>query len=127
LYSTANERGFDLKRFFVCLSANSRQDARDPSVSPAKKGIQALKNRIRRRIAGVPPAKKGMQALKDRTRRRIAGVSPARGCTQPLMSEVLISNAFLFVQRRFVTETVAFLNFCYKKLFRLSLKKIAKT
>ncbi|MDR2169966.1 MAG: hypothetical protein LBP59_07485 [Planctomycetaceae bacterium] len=39
------------------------------------------------RIAGVLPAKKGMQALKDRTRRRIAGVSPAGGCTQPLMIE----------------------------------------
>ncbi|MDR2171257.1 MAG: hypothetical protein LBP59_14025 [Planctomycetaceae bacterium] len=35
LYSTANERGFDLKRLFVCLSAKCRRDARDPSVSPA--------------------------------------------------------------------------------------------
>ncbi|MDR2169300.1 MAG: hypothetical protein LBP59_04090 [Planctomycetaceae bacterium] len=31
LYSTANERGFDLKRLFVCLSANCRRDARDPA------------------------------------------------------------------------------------------------
>ncbi|MDR2171741.1 MAG: hypothetical protein LBP59_16480 [Planctomycetaceae bacterium] len=35
LYSTANERGFDLNRLFVCLSAKCRRDARDPAVSPA--------------------------------------------------------------------------------------------
>ncbi|MDR2171269.1 MAG: hypothetical protein LBP59_14085 [Planctomycetaceae bacterium] len=35
LYSTANERGFDLKRLFICLSAKCRRDARDPLVSPA--------------------------------------------------------------------------------------------
>ncbi|MDR2169804.1 MAG: hypothetical protein LBP59_06655 [Planctomycetaceae bacterium] len=35
LYSTANERGFDLNRLFVCLSAKCRRDARDPMVSPA--------------------------------------------------------------------------------------------
>ncbi|MDR2170264.1 MAG: hypothetical protein LBP59_08995 [Planctomycetaceae bacterium] len=34
LYSTANERRFDLKRLFVCLSAKCRRDARDPVVSP---------------------------------------------------------------------------------------------
>ncbi|MDR2168587.1 MAG: hypothetical protein LBP59_00415 [Planctomycetaceae bacterium] len=35
LYSTANERGFDLNRFIGCLSAKCRRDARDPAVSPA--------------------------------------------------------------------------------------------
>ncbi|MDR2172343.1 MAG: hypothetical protein LBP59_19535 [Planctomycetaceae bacterium] len=35
LYSTANERGFDRNRLFVCLSAKCRRDARDPLVSPA--------------------------------------------------------------------------------------------
>ncbi|MDR2171710.1 MAG: hypothetical protein LBP59_16325 [Planctomycetaceae bacterium] len=35
LYSTANERGLDLNRLFVCLSAKCRRDARDPLVSPA--------------------------------------------------------------------------------------------
>ncbi|MDR2171805.1 MAG: hypothetical protein LBP59_16800 [Planctomycetaceae bacterium] len=35
LYSTADERFFDLKRLFVCLSAKCRRDARDPLVSPA--------------------------------------------------------------------------------------------
>ncbi|MDR2169545.1 MAG: hypothetical protein LBP59_05335 [Planctomycetaceae bacterium] len=35
LYSTANERFFDLKRLFVCLAAKCRRDARDPVVSPA--------------------------------------------------------------------------------------------
>ncbi|MDR2169495.1 MAG: hypothetical protein LBP59_05070 [Planctomycetaceae bacterium] len=35
LYSTANERGFDLKRLFVCLAAKCRRDAHDPLVSPA--------------------------------------------------------------------------------------------
>ncbi|MDR2169911.1 MAG: hypothetical protein LBP59_07210 [Planctomycetaceae bacterium] len=34
LYSTANERGFALKRLFVCLAAKCRRDARDPLVSP---------------------------------------------------------------------------------------------
>jgi hypothetical protein len=32
LYSTANERGFDLKRLFVCLAANCRRDTRDPLI-----------------------------------------------------------------------------------------------
>jgi hypothetical protein len=44
--------------------------------------------------------KKGKQALKDRTRRRIAGVSPACGCTQPQISDVYISTAFLFAYRQ---------------------------
>ncbi|MDR2169350.1 MAG: hypothetical protein LBP59_04340 [Planctomycetaceae bacterium] len=35
LYSTANERGLDRNRLFVCLAANCRRDARDPLVSPA--------------------------------------------------------------------------------------------
>jgi hypothetical protein len=51
--------------------------------------------------------KKGMQALKDRTRRRIAGVSPACGCTQPLMRDVYISTAFLFAYRQNAGETPA--------------------
>jgi hypothetical protein len=51
-------------------------------------------SRLQFRIAGNMPAKNGMQALKDRTRRRIAGVPPAGGCTQPLMSMFLISSAF---------------------------------
>ncbi|MDR2171416.1 MAG: hypothetical protein LBP59_14835 [Planctomycetaceae bacterium] len=35
MYSTANERGFALKRFIGCLSATCRRDARDPVVSSA--------------------------------------------------------------------------------------------
>ncbi|MDR2171782.1 MAG: hypothetical protein LBP59_16685 [Planctomycetaceae bacterium] len=35
MYSTANERGFDLNRFIGCLSATCRRDARDPVVSSA--------------------------------------------------------------------------------------------
>ncbi|MDR2171504.1 MAG: hypothetical protein LBP59_15285 [Planctomycetaceae bacterium] len=38
---------------------------------------------------------------------RIAGVSPACGCTQPLMSEVLISTAFLFAYRQSAGGTPA--------------------
>ncbi|MDR2171544.1 MAG: hypothetical protein LBP59_15485, partial [Planctomycetaceae bacterium] len=38
---------------------------------------------------------------------RIAGVSPACGCTQPLMSEVYISSAFLFAYRQIAGETPA--------------------
>ncbi|MDR2169744.1 MAG: hypothetical protein LBP59_06355 [Planctomycetaceae bacterium] len=34
LYSTASERGYISTDLFVCLSANSRRDARDPLVSP---------------------------------------------------------------------------------------------
>jgi hypothetical protein len=69
-----------------------------------------------------------MQALNDRTRRRIAGVSPASGCTQPLVSEVLISSAFLSALRQIATETAAsFSIFCYKKNCPLCLLKIAKT
>ncbi|MDR2171327.1 MAG: hypothetical protein LBP59_14385 [Planctomycetaceae bacterium] len=64
-------------------------------------------SRLHFRIAGISPAKKGMQALKDRTRRRIAGVSPASGCTQPPMSEVKISTAFLFAFRQSAGETPA--------------------
>ncbi|MDR2171769.1 MAG: hypothetical protein LBP59_16620 [Planctomycetaceae bacterium] len=30
MYSTANERGLDRNRLFVCLSAKCRRDARDP-------------------------------------------------------------------------------------------------
>jgi hypothetical protein len=46
LYSTANERGFDLNRFIGCLSATCRRDARDPAVSPAFQD--------RRHLAWVP-------------------------------------------------------------------------
>ncbi|MDR2170375.1 MAG: hypothetical protein LBP59_09555 [Planctomycetaceae bacterium] len=49
LYSTANERGFDRKRLFVCLAAKCRRDARDPAVSPA------FQDRRHFRIAGVSP------------------------------------------------------------------------
>ncbi|MDR2169240.1 MAG: hypothetical protein LBP59_03770, partial [Planctomycetaceae bacterium] len=35
LYSTADERCFDLNRFIGCLSATCRRDARDPLVSSA--------------------------------------------------------------------------------------------
>ncbi|MDR2168910.1 MAG: hypothetical protein LBP59_02090 [Planctomycetaceae bacterium] len=35
LYSTANERGLDHNRLFVCLAAKCRRDARNPVVSPA--------------------------------------------------------------------------------------------
>jgi hypothetical protein len=38
---------------------------------------------------------------------RIAGISPACGCTQPLVSEVLISTAFLFALRQSAGETPA--------------------
>jgi hypothetical protein len=81
LYSTANERGFDLKRFFVCLSAKCRRDARDPVVSPA---FQDRRNfRIANISSGVPS---DSQAKCQHP--RIAGVSPASGCTQPPMSEI---------------------------------------
>ncbi|MDR2169318.1 MAG: hypothetical protein LBP59_04180 [Planctomycetaceae bacterium] len=77
MYSTANERGLTSQAPF-CLPIGKVQARRPRSVGLACiSGSQA-----------VSPAKKGMQALKDRTRRRIAGVSPACGCTQPLMSEV---------------------------------------
>ncbi|MDR2171812.1 MAG: hypothetical protein LBP59_16835, partial [Planctomycetaceae bacterium] len=48
---------------------------------------------------------------------RIAGVSPACGCTQPLMSEVLISTAFLFALRQIAVEMAAFFrNFLLHKI-----------
>jgi hypothetical protein len=75
LYSTANERGLDRKRLFVCLSANSRRDARDPLVSPAFED--------RRHFVSVPSDLRARRLYP-----RIAGVSPASGCTQPPMSEI---------------------------------------
>ncbi|MDR2172332.1 MAG: hypothetical protein LBP59_19480 [Planctomycetaceae bacterium] len=75
LYSTANERGFDLKRLFVCLAAKCRRDARDPVVLPAFQD--------RRHFACVPS---GSQAR--HLHPRIAGVSPACGCTQPPMRDL---------------------------------------
>ncbi|MDR2170037.1 MAG: hypothetical protein LBP59_07845 [Planctomycetaceae bacterium] len=64
LYSTANERDFDLKCLFVCLSANSRRDARDPLVSPAFQDrghfvcvpSDSQAKRLHPRIAGGTPA-----------------------------------------------------------------------
>ncbi|MDR2171796.1 MAG: hypothetical protein LBP59_16755 [Planctomycetaceae bacterium] len=100
LYSTANERGFDLKRLFVCLAAKCRRDARDPLVS------SAFQNRRYFRIANISPGvTSGSQA--ERLYHRIAGVSPAGGCTQPPMSEVLISRAFLFAFRQSAGGTPA--------------------
>jgi hypothetical protein len=93
LYSTANERGFDLKRLFVCLAAKCRRDARDPLVSPA------FQDRRRFRIANISLGVSSDSQAK-RLHPRIAGVSPACGCTQPLMREVLISSAFLFALRQ---------------------------
>jgi hypothetical protein len=56
----------------------------------------------------------GSQA--ERLHPKIAGISPACGCTQPLMSEVLISSAFLFTFRQIAGETPAILlNFFTKK------------
>ncbi|MDR2171842.1 MAG: hypothetical protein LBP59_16990 [Planctomycetaceae bacterium] len=78
LYSTANERGFDLNRFIGCLSATCRRDARDPLVSPA------FQNRRRFRIANSSPGVSS-DSQASRLHSRIAGVSPACGCTQPLM------------------------------------------
>ncbi|MDR2171384.1 MAG: hypothetical protein LBP59_14675 [Planctomycetaceae bacterium] len=61
LYSTANERCFDLKRLFVCLSAKCRRDARDPLVSPAfqDRGRNYISSAFLfafRQIAGGTPA-----------------------------------------------------------------------
>jgi hypothetical protein len=58
----------------------------------------------------------GSQA--ERLHPRIAGISPACGCTQPLMSEVLISSAFLFAYRQIAGETPAILlNFLLHRIF----------
>jgi hypothetical protein len=43
----------------------------------------------------------------ERLHHRIAGVSPACGCTQPLMSEVLLTSAFLFAYRQSAGGTLA--------------------
>ncbi|MDR2171730.1 MAG: hypothetical protein LBP59_16425 [Planctomycetaceae bacterium] len=94
LYSTANERGFTLKRLFVCLAAKCRRDARDPLVSPV---FQDLRH--------FAWGSSGSQA--KRLHHRIAGVSPACGCTQPLMSEVEIATAFLFAYRQSAGGTPA--------------------
>jgi hypothetical protein len=56
----------------------------------------------RRRNAYVPS-----DSQAERLYPRIAGVSPACGCTQPLMSEVLISSAFLFAYRQSAGGTPA--------------------
>ncbi|MDR2169821.1 MAG: hypothetical protein LBP59_06750 [Planctomycetaceae bacterium] len=70
-----------------------RRDARDLVVS------SAFQNRRNFRIANISPGvPSGSQA--KCLHHRIAGVSPASGCTQPLMSEVLISSAFLFAYRQ---------------------------
>ncbi|MDR2168820.1 MAG: hypothetical protein LBP59_01600, partial [Planctomycetaceae bacterium] len=55
LYSTANERTFDLKRLFVCLTAKCRRDARDPAVSPAFQDRRHLAY-VPFRFAGETPA-----------------------------------------------------------------------
>ncbi|MDR2172274.1 MAG: hypothetical protein LBP59_19185, partial [Planctomycetaceae bacterium] len=56
------------------------------------------RSRLHFRIAGISP-----MFLSDsqarRLHHRIAGVSPACGCTQPLMSELLISTADNLVNR----------------------------
>ncbi|MDR2170223.1 MAG: hypothetical protein LBP59_08790, partial [Planctomycetaceae bacterium] len=70
LYSTANERVFDLNRLFVCLAANCRRDARDPLVSPA------FQDRRRFRIANISPGVSS-DSQAERLHSRIAGVSPA--------------------------------------------------
>ncbi|MDR2168713.1 MAG: hypothetical protein LBP59_01055 [Planctomycetaceae bacterium] len=58
------------------------------------------------RIANISPGvSSGSQA--ERLHPRIAGISPACGCTQPLMSEVKISSAFLFAYRQSAGETPA--------------------
>ncbi|MDR2169601.1 MAG: hypothetical protein LBP59_05620 [Planctomycetaceae bacterium] len=87
LYSTANERGLYLNRLFVCLAAKCRRDARDPLVSPAFQD--------RKHFAWVHS-----DSQAERLHPRITGVSPASGCTQPQLSEVDISTAFLFALRQ---------------------------
>ncbi|MDR2172067.1 MAG: hypothetical protein LBP59_18135, partial [Planctomycetaceae bacterium] len=62
LYSTADERGFDLKRLFVCLSAKCRRDARDPLVSPAIQNRR--QHACKKRNAGA----KGSHSPQDRGR-----------------------------------------------------------
>ncbi|MDR2171149.1 MAG: hypothetical protein LBP59_13480 [Planctomycetaceae bacterium] len=100
LYSTANERVFDLNRLFVCLAAKCRRDARDPVVSPT------FQDRIYFRIANISHGVSS-DSQAERLHFRIAGVSPASGCTQPLMREVLISTAFLFAYRQSAGGTPA--------------------
>jgi hypothetical protein len=58
---------------------------------------------VRRRNAYIP------ESRASRLHSRIAGVSPASGCTQPPMSEVKISTAFLFALRQSAGETAAIL------------------
>ncbi|MDR2168819.1 MAG: hypothetical protein LBP59_01595 [Planctomycetaceae bacterium] len=53
------------------------------------------RSRLLSRIAGVSSGFLS-DSQAERLHPRIAGVSPACGCTQPLMSELLISSAFLF-------------------------------
>ncbi|MDR2171823.1 MAG: hypothetical protein LBP59_16895 [Planctomycetaceae bacterium] len=62
LYSTANERSYNLNNLFVCLAAKCRRDARDPLVAPAFQvrrhfriaGISPVFLQIRRRNACIP-------------------------------------------------------------------------
>ncbi|MDR2171613.1 MAG: hypothetical protein LBP59_15835 [Planctomycetaceae bacterium] len=74
LYSTAGERGFDLKRLFVCLSAKCRRDARDPLVSPAFQDRRHFAW-CSFRFAGETPAIRW-----SRLHFRIAGISPGVPC-----------------------------------------------
>jgi hypothetical protein len=59
---------------------------------------------------------------------RIAGVSPASGCTQPPMIEVDSQQSFCLPCGKLQPRRLrSFSIFCTKKLFHLSLKKIANT
>ncbi|MDR2169284.1 MAG: hypothetical protein LBP59_04005 [Planctomycetaceae bacterium] len=50
---------------------------------------------------------KNAGSRESRLHPRIAGVSPASGCTQPPLSEVKISSAFLFAYRQHAGGTPA--------------------
>jgi hypothetical protein len=66
-------------------------------------------SRLHFRIAGISPGVPS-DSQAERLHPRIAGVSPASGCTQPLVSEVLISTVFLFAFRQSAGGTPAILN-----------------
>jgi BarA-like signal transduction histidine kinase len=70
-------------------------------------GTPAIRwSRLHFRIAGISPdVSSDSQA--SRLHPRIAGVSPASGCTQPLVSDVLISTALSVAYRQHAGETPA--------------------
>jgi hypothetical protein len=73
---------------------------------PRSVGLACIPGSQAFRIANISPGVSSDSQAK-RPHFRIAGVSPACGCTQPLMSEVLIATAFLFAYRQSAGGTPA--------------------